>query len=463
MVTKIHLLCGILYVSCVAIAGPLWAADPPTDDVVGMVVNLIHDKDKDVRAVGLEQVREEAKGAEATKRFAAELPKLEPDAQVGLLAALADRGDTVARPAVLDMLKSRETPVLAAAIRALGPLGQSADVPELVRALDTNAGPLKTAAHAALVRLQGPGVSAAIAAQLGHGKSDLRTELIAVIADRRESASIPSLLAAVDGTDRDVRAAALTALGELAGPENVADLAARVLKAHEGPQREEAERAVMLACSRDDDVDRRAEPLLAVMAKSSAADQRALLSTLGRVGGKPALKVIEAALADKDPAEREAGMRALCNWPDGSIAARLYDLARTAPEPAFKTMALAALIRVAPLPDKRSDKVRLDGLKRAMELATKVEDRKTIIKRARAIRTLDAFHFVLPYLDQEAYAQSACETVVELAHHKQLRQPHEAEFAKALDRVIAISKDPKVVDLAQRYKKGQTAPPPVAK
>jgi len=61
------------------------------DDLVQTVSNLISDKDKDVRAVGLEQVREEVKGTEATRRFAALLPKLSPDAQTGLLQALADR------------------------------------------------------------------------------------------------------------------------------------------------------------------------------------------------------------------------------------------------------------------------------------------------------------------------------------------------------------------------------------
>gem|GEM_PF-3976642 len=93
------------------------------DELVKMVLTLLSDKDKDVRAIGFEQVRSEAKGAAATKEFADRLPKLPGDAQIGLLAALSDRGDAAARPAVLEILKtSREEPVRVAAIRAIGGL-----------------------------------------------------------------------------------------------------------------------------------------------------------------------------------------------------------------------------------------------------------------------------------------------------------------------------------------------------
>ena len=94
------------------------------DDLVQTVSNLVSDKDKDVRAVGLEQVRDLVKGAEATRHFAALLPKLAPEAQVGLLGALAERGDAAARPAVLELLGGSQGEVRGAAIRALGALGR---------------------------------------------------------------------------------------------------------------------------------------------------------------------------------------------------------------------------------------------------------------------------------------------------------------------------------------------------
>ena len=51
--------------------GWLRRPDEPNDELVQMIVNLLNDKDRDMRAMGFQQVREAAKGPAATKRFAA--------------------------------------------------------------------------------------------------------------------------------------------------------------------------------------------------------------------------------------------------------------------------------------------------------------------------------------------------------------------------------------------------------
>jgi hypothetical protein len=76
------------------------ADEEPVDPLVELAVGLLDDQDNDVRALGLEQVRTGAGGEAGTKVFAAQLTELPPDAQIGLLSALVDRGDAAARPAV---------------------------------------------------------------------------------------------------------------------------------------------------------------------------------------------------------------------------------------------------------------------------------------------------------------------------------------------------------------------------
>jgi hypothetical protein len=46
--------------------------------------------------------------------------------------------------------------------------------------------------------------------------------------------------------------------------------------------------------------------------------------------------------------------------------------------------------------------------------------------------------------------------VVELAHHRSLRDANKDEFTKALDKVLATTKNEELVDRANRYKQGQT-------
>jgi len=446
------------------LAADLAAADEPNKELIQMIVELLADPDKDVRALALEQVRSNAPGEASTKRFAAELPKLAPEAQVGLIGALADRQDIAARPAVLEALDAaREEPVRIAAINALGALGQPTDAPLLVRSLDEGSSAETKAAKASLVRLPGEEAPEAIVAAMNNASSPaLRVALIEILAARRAVNAVPDLLKAAVDDDASVRSAAMAALGQLAASEHGAGMVQGVLKAEKGPERQAAEKALASVYGRIADSEKRADALLAAIADLDKADQIALLPALGRVGGQPALKAIETAIAAPDPQAHAAAVRALCNWPDASIAPRLIDAVHSDEHPEHQTLALRALVRVAALPDGRSDEQRLQLLQQAMAMCTRDEERRLALERAHAIRTLESLRFIMPYLEQPALAQQACESVVELAHHRGLREPNKAEFDRALDQVLSISNDPIVRERAQRYKKGQTWARPVA-
>jgi HEAT repeat protein len=455
---------GIIALTTLGGATTVSAAEQETgDDLVQLVVNLLQDKDKDVRALGLEQVRTEAKGQAATRTFAAQLPKLPPGAQAGLLSALADRGDTAARPAVLSLLAaSRDEPVRVAAIRALGFLGEPADVRTLVQLLSAESQAEQAAARTSLTRLPGESVPAALVGKMKQAPVVLRVTLISILAARRALDAVPDLLPAAVDADPSVRAAAMTALGQLASPEHLPGMLRGVLRAEKGREREAAEKAVTLVCSRIPDTTEQAEPLLVALEQLKQADRTILLPTLGRVGGPAALKPVQAAITDADPVLHEAGLRALCNWPDASIAARLTTLVQTDEHPEHRTMALRALIRVAPVSDGRTDAEKLALLQQALALCTRNAERNLVLQRASAIRIVETLRFLTPYLDQPAYAPQACESVVELAHHRNVREPNKAEFERALDTVIQTSKDATVIDRANRYKKGQTWARPTA-
>ena len=72
-------------------------AEEADSDLLQMVVDLVGDADRDMRALGFQQVREEVPGEAATQKFAALLPQLNAESQVGMLEALGDRGDRAAR------------------------------------------------------------------------------------------------------------------------------------------------------------------------------------------------------------------------------------------------------------------------------------------------------------------------------------------------------------------------------
>jgi len=433
------------------------AQEEPVNDLVQMVVDLLHEEDKEMRSVALDQVRTDCKGQAATERFAVELSQLPPEAQAGLLNALGDRGDRTARPAVLEMLERSDEPsVIVAAIRALGHLGLSGDTRQLVRILAQGSDAEQIAARESLTRLQDDKVLVTIAAEMEKAPAPIRIDLIEILTTRRALEMVPAILAAAVDDEPSVRVAAMASLGKIGSPEHLPGLVQGVLKADRGRERDAAEKCVMQVCSRIEDRDKQAAPLLDAIRPLNESDQQAMLPTVGRVGGQDALQAVEAAIAAEDSELHGSGIRALCNWPEATIAPRLIELVKTEDHPAHRTAALRALIRVAPLSDERTDADRLELLRKAMEVCTRDDERMLVLDRARTIRTLEALRFVLPYLDQPAYAEQACLSVVELAHHRGLREPNKAEFDSALDKVLDISKDATVLDRAQRYKLDQT-------
>jgi hypothetical protein len=167
------------------------------------------------------------------------------------------------------------------------------------------------------------------------------------------------------------------------------------------------------------------------------------------------MAMIDAMLAD--PAKRPQGLDALARWPDATVKDRLLELFGKATDPKEKDLLLGTLIRIAPLPDnKLDDSQKLDLLVKTMALCQRNEDKEKVLERANAIRTIETFRFVVPYVDDPALAESACGSVVELAHHQKLRDAHKEEFTAALDKVLGITKNDELIERATRYKAGQT-------
>lgn len=426
------------------------------DESVQTVIDLLNDKDKEMRALGLQQVREEIKGEAATKRFAALLPKLPADVQVELIGALADRGDKAARAALLESCNSQDSKVCVAAIKAIGSLAAPDDVAFVVKRLASESPDERAAAKKSLLRMCGEAISPAIAAELKEVKASLRPALVDILRERRASECVPAILPYVANEDQNTRAAAMKMLGAFAKPEHVVAMVAGVLKSEPGNERAAAEKAVISVCKRIKNKASQAEPVLAIWPSLAENDKTALTPMLGTLGGAAARKIVDAAIADAR--RHEAGIRALCNWPDVSVAPQLFDLLKSAKSPQQHRMILCGLARLATTMDERKPTERLEMLKKTMALANTAEERNYVIKRAsvKPVRIIESLQFIVPYLDQPEYAQAACLTVVELAHHRELREPNKAEFHQVLKKVIKLSNDPDVTDRAQRYLKGQT-------
>jgi hypothetical protein len=447
----------IVLASLSVLPAATFSADEKPDDLVQMIVKLLGDKDAEFRAAGLDQVRSGAKGPAATKYFAAQLPALDAAAQVALLSALAERGDASARPAVLELIgASADEKVRAAAIAALGRLGEPADLPLLIKSLSGQSAAERAAARSSLSRVRGGTISAALAKEAGAAAPAVKVALIEVLATRRARDVLPAFVAATVDDNAQVRSAAMAALGQLGRPEQIAEMIPGVLKAEKGGERDAAERNVAFVCSRIENEDLRGQALIKALESNDTARTDQLLSLVGRVGGKTLIDFVAEIATGKDAARRKLGIDALSKWPDASVADKLLEITNKATDPAERSQAFQGYVKISATRDNRSDRQRLERMKQAMTIAKTPEEEMLVLNRCRTAYDVETLRFVLPYVERPQFAQLACETTVELAHHRELRDPNKTEFDKALDKVIAISKDPVVVDRAGRYKRGET-------
>jgi hypothetical protein len=263
-------------------------------------------------------------------------------------------------------------------------------------------------------------------------------------------------LALAADAEPGVYAVALLGLQRIADPDefDIPRLVGLLRKVAPGLHRDEVEKTIMLVCAKLPAGADRAGPVLAALAKVPAAESPKYLPLLGRLGGVKALQVVETALGQADPEVKQAAVRGLCNWPDAAVAGNLWELASRGDDPGARRAALRAYVRVVTLESDRPEAETLGMLQQAMKQAENEEDKQLVLVRASTVRTIETVTWIAGYLDHPELAQAACESIVELAHHRFLRQPNMDRFGPLLEKVSRISRDPAVAERAKKYRLG---------
>ncbi|MSU50079.1 MAG: hypothetical protein EXS37_13510 [Opitutus sp.] len=271
---------------------------------------------------------------------------LEPSIQPAVLAALSRCADAAATPLILSATHHADPGVRIAAITALGSQpGDASLVNELGRlALTQDADEARTA-RAALARLHGPGVTAAILAGATSDEAVFRAVFIDQLAARNVTEGLPLLRRCRDDPNPAIRLAALNALATLAPPDDQSLLLDWLLNAPSEEERSPALRAVASVTQRNPDTTARARPIFEALEKSPPATARTLLPLLLRLGGRESAECAARLALQSDPALSTAAVATLARWPDATAQSSLVTVATsvTAPADLRATAAEAAL------------------------------------------------------------------------------------------------------------------------
>ncbi|MFQ6130650.1 MAG: HEAT repeat domain-containing protein [Armatimonadota bacterium] len=425
------------------------------DGAPTIVLRILSGRDAEAQRVAVGFVRH--LDSRAIAALARGLPYLPASGQVALLDALGERRDRTALPAVLAAVGSENEQVRIAALRALGGVGDASSVSLLVETMLAGGEP-GAAARRSLESVFADGVDQRLTdiMKSTEGPED-RATLIEILDRRRATSAVPALLEEILGEDGNVRRRAMSALGNLAQPDDVAGMIRGMMRIEDPGELDNAQQAITSVCRRIVERGEQAEPVLAVYGNAGERERNALLPLLGRIGGAQALSLIRAALAGGDSERFGSAVRAICSWPEADVAEDLARLAETVEDEGQRVEIVRALARVVVLPSGRSDLEKLALLKRAMKQAIRDEDRRLILDRAKEVRHFDTVRFAAAHLDSPKLAEQACRTIVDLLGRRELRGPNQAECDKILEKVIQVTNDRGRAERARELMSGRKA------
>lgn len=254
-------------------------------DLVSLVLGAMARDDFIVAAAAADAVREVAP-AGSTEALAKALPTMKPEAQVVMLHALADRGDAKALPAATAAADGDDPTVRAAALVAVGKLGDASSVMLLANAAATRSGTEAGAARTALDGLRGKGTDAAIIAALGKVDANVRKELIRSLAARGATSALSTLWTTAKDKDAGTRGETFKALGALGSEKDLAKLLDLLIKESNDAARRDAEAAAIAMAKRVPQPSNSASAVLAAFPKTKGnpGARAALVRILGQTG-----------------------------------------------------------------------------------------------------------------------------------------------------------------------------------
>lgn len=377
-------------------------------------------------------------------------------AKAQTLANLAVRRDRRYIKQALDGLKSDDAVLRDAAITAVGALGSSREIPVLLDQVFE--GGNRDLAKRTLTRMNDRMLDVQLLGRLGSEKDFGRFAHVAnILKDRNYSAALPAILEKAALPDSPDRLQLMHIAEPLATKDKVGDFVAVWEKITDRGQKDQAEQVIARL------VDGDSAPVTAKRTNANYAD---MFSLLGRIGDDKSLEEIRNRVFGKSlpqgmtasPELTAAALRAMCNWPNARVA---NDLIQVVEDQKFSNpehiSALRGYIRVASLPNDRiginvRERGKVEMLEKAMQLSVRNDEKRLVIQRAGQVRHADSLSFIMRYFDEPQLQEEVCQSVVELAHHTDLRNSAKDQFKSALDKVLETTKDQNRRDRAKRYR-----------
>jgi len=370
--------------------------------------------------------------AEASDAFAKELPKLDPEDQVLMIQALAQRGDLPSLRAVGRQIASTEPGPRLAAITAMGQYGDSSVLPLLVSALANPTSPQeRLALEQAIASLPGGDTATrSIVGELRKAIGTARPTLISALARRRSHLAVPVLLEESSSTNAIIARAAFQGLEKTAAPENLTAVINALAGLQSDEARPAAENAAMQLLQKTPDAAKRTEVVLAALeAGNVVATRCSLLRLLPVCGGQKAFAALEKASQDAQPRIRDTAIESIAAWPDATAWNTLAGLFQKPANDSQRTLALRGLVRLAGDENARPTPALFEHYRLILAGVRTDDERKLFLSALTVAAQPEALELVLPMLEIPGVRAEASLAVKKIANDIKAQHPQAAADA----------------------------------
>lgn len=338
----------------------------------------------------------EAENPATLAEFAKQLDTFDVAAQLLLLPAMSDRGVAIEAPQFKKLFAADEAVALAA-IQAAPACGDAACAELLVDLAANAKGDIRRAARENLVAMRNAGVNSALLNLAKQGNGESAAEAVRALGDRVAKEAAADLTQLAAASDEPVGSEAWKALKNVAPAEALPELVGMLVAMKNRDAAEQAAvRTIAAAAERIDDPERRADAVLAELAKEpkDIAVRTALLKVLGQIPSAASLSAILPELEDSNDVIRQAAIAALAGWPTVAPAEALEAVVRAPRNDNERSAAFAGFVDVLKTGRGGTPQVFVNGYKKAVALAANENEKKRVLSALGGLQAAEAFELI---------------------------------------------------------------------
>lgn len=382
---------------------------------IGTVLEVLKTEGPALQETAFRAVHE-LPGKAVTLRCAEALPEFSADNQILMLHALAGRGDPAALSAIHGMLRSSNAGVRAAAIDAMGVLGDGNSVAALLAHMLRARPDEVERIRASLIAMQGPGVDDELIEEVLGPNRRIKSEIIRVLVARETATAANALIWVAMREVPALQAQALEGLGKIASAEAIPLLIDFMVNAENAEVRQLAREATLSTLQRAGQSEGGTEALTnALLRKDVPMDVKLDLLELVRASGDDAAIPALENLVKRDKGELgRASLDALCAWPSAAPLDAMTNLSKTMRRASNRGTWVSGYLRLLGLADSDTPRLKEHFGALANAVATR-EEKETLLELLRDWGAVEGAAIAGKFVGDAEVGGLASEVVMELA------------------------------------------------